>query len=211
MLVAGLKPSSPAAEQYRSLRSRISQAAQSPRAIQITSPGHHDGKSITALNLALTMAQEFQRRVVVVDADLRRPTLHQLLGLPAGPGLVDLLTGRVSLAEALIELPEYHLTVLRAGGSYDHPAEMLGSAPMRRLMDTLRTEFDRIVIDSAPAIVTDPGAIAPLADGLVLVVREGVTSKPAIARAVSSLGGARLLGIVFNASSAPQPSYAARS
>ena len=74
--------------------------------------------------------------MLVVDADLRRPTVHQLLGLPAGPGLVDLLTGRVSLVEALIELPDYRLTVLRAGGSYDHPAEMLGSAPMRRLMDT---------------------------------------------------------------------------
>jgi len=211
LLVSALTPSSPAAEQYRSLRSRISQAAQSPRVIQITSPGHHDGKTVTALNLALTMAQEFQRRVLVVDADLRRPMIHQLLGLPPGPGLVDLLTGRVPLAEALIELPDYHLTVLRAGGSYDHPAEMLGSAPMRRLMDSLRTEFDRIVIDSAPAIVADPGAVAPLADGLVLVVREGVTSKPAIARAVSSLGAARLLGMVFNESSAPQTTYSARS
>jgi receptor protein-tyrosine kinase/non-specific protein-tyrosine kinase len=212
LLVAGLAPSSSAAEQYRSLRSRIAQATHSPRVIQITSPGHNDGKTVTSLNLALTMAQEFQRRVLVVDADLRRPTVHQLLGLPPGPGLVELLTGRVPLAEALLELPDYHLTVLRAGSSYDHPAEMLGSAPMRRLMDTLRTEFDRIVIDSAPAIVADPGAVAALTDGVVLVVREGVTSRPAIARAVSSLGPTtRLLGMVFNESSATPPAYAARS
>jgi protein-tyrosine kinase len=210
LLIAGLAPSSPAAEQYRSLRSRLTQSAQSPRVILITSPGHHDGKTVTSLNLALTLAQEFQRRVLVIDADLRRPSVHQLLGLPPGPGLVDLLTGRVPLADALVELPDYHLTVLRAGSSYDHPAEMLGSAPMRRLMDTLRTEFDRIVIDTAPAIVADPGAVAALADGLVLVVRAGVTTKPAIARAVSSLGAARLLGMVFNESPAPQPTYAAR-
>jgi protein-tyrosine kinase len=210
LLVAGLAPSSPAAEQYRSLRSRITQMAQSPRVIQITSPGHHDGKTVTALNLALTMAQEFQRRVLVIDTDLRRPSVHQLLGLPPGPGLVDLLTGRVPLGDALIELPEHHLTVLRAGASYDHPAEMLGSAPMRRLMDSLRTEFDRIVIDSAPTLVSDPGAVAALADGLVLVVRAGVTTKPSISKAVSTLGGARVLGMVFNESTTTQPTYAAR-
>ena len=179
--------------------------------IQITSPGHRDGKTVTALNLALTMAQEFQRRVLVIDADLRRPCVHELLGLPPGPGLVDLLTGRVPLAEALIELTDYHLTVLRAGGPYDHPAEMLGSAPMKRLMDSLRSEFDRIVIDSAPTVVVDPSAVATLADGLVLVVREGLTTRPSIARAVSSLGAARLLGMVFNESTAPQPTYTARS
>ena len=91
------------------------------------------------------MAQEFQRRVLVMDTDLRRPGVHELLGLPPGPGLVDVLTGAATLEEALVEIPEYHLTVLRAGRTYDRPAEMLGSAPMRRLVDTLRTQFDRIV------------------------------------------------------------------
>jgi protein-tyrosine kinase len=211
ILVATSQPASPAAEQYRSLRSRISRAQsdQAMQVIQITSPGGHDGKTVTALNLALTMAQEFQRRVLIVDTDLRRPAVHEMLGLPPGPGLVDVLTGDASLEDALIEIPDYRLTVLRAGRTYDRSAEMLGSAPMRRLMDTLRSEFDRIIVDSAPTTVTDPVAVLTLADSVILVVREGTTTKPAIARAVSSLGTKKLLGMVFNASTAPQqPHYA---
>jgi protein-tyrosine kinase len=204
ILVAALEPLSPAAEQYRSLRSRITQAENGTalRVIQITSPGKNEGKTVTALNLALTMAQEFQRRVLVVDADLREPRVHDFLGLPPGPGLVDVLTGTAGLEEALIEIPEYHLTVLRAGRTYERPAEMLGSGPMRRLIDTLRTRFDRIVIDSAPAVVSDPGAYSPLVDSLLLVVRASSTTKPAIAHAISTLASPKLLGLVFNESGA---------
>jgi protein-tyrosine kinase len=205
VLVAALRPLSPAAEQYRSLRARLAQAenGHALRVIQITSPGKNDGKTITALNLALTMAQEFQRRVLVLDADLRQPRVHHFLGLEPGPGLVDVLTGSATLEDALVEIPEYHLTVLRAGRPYDRPAEMLGSGPMRRLVDALRTEFDRIVVDSAPATVSDPGAVAPLVDGSLLVVRASSTTKPAIARAIGTLGASTLLGLVLNESVAP--------
>jgi protein-tyrosine kinase len=205
LLVAALQPFSSAAEQYRSLRGRIGQAedGQPLRVLQVTSPAKGDGKTVTALNLALTMAQEFQRRVLILDADLRHPRVHELLGLEPGPGLVDVLTGSATLDDALIEIPEYHLTVLRAGRAYERPAEMLGSGPMRRLVDTLRTQFDRIVVDSAPAMVADPGALAPLADGLLVVVRASATTKPAIARALGTLASAKLLGLVFNESQAP--------
>jgi capsular exopolysaccharide synthesis family protein len=212
LLVAALEPLSIAAEQYRALRARISQAENSHplRVIQVTSPGKGDGKTVTALNLALTMAQEFQRRVLILDADLRQPRVHELLGLPPGPGLVDVLTGSATLEEAMIEIPEHHLTVLRAGRTYDRPAEMLGSGPMRRLVDVVRTQFDRIVVDSAPTVVSDPGAIAPLTDGLLLVVRASATSRPAISRAIATLASPKLLGLVFNESGAPmQESYAA--
>jgi capsular exopolysaccharide synthesis family protein len=205
VLVAAVQPLSPAAEQYRSLRSRIAQADNGTglRVIQISSPGRHDGKTITALNLALTMAQEFQRRVLMLDADLRQPRVHALLGLAPGPGLVDVLTGTATLEQTLVEIPDHHLTVLRAGAAYGRPAEMLGSGPMRRLVDSLRTQFDRIIVDSPCADVADPGAIAPLVDGLLLVVRASVTTKPAIARAVSALSSPKLLGLVFNESEAP--------
>ena len=159
---------------------------------------------MTTLNLALTMAQEFQRRVLVIDADLRRPRVHALLGLAPGPGLVDVLTGAASLGEALVAIPEHNLTVLPAGRPHDRPAELLGSAPMRRLIDTLRSQFDRIVIDSPPALVSDPAAIAPLVDRMLLVVRAGSTTRPAIARAISALGSPKLLGLVFNESGASQ-------
>jgi capsular exopolysaccharide synthesis family protein len=208
VLIAAFDPLSAAAEQYRSLRGRIGRAesTQPLRVIQITSPGESDGKTVTALNLALTMAQEFQQRVLVMDTDLRRPGVHELLGLSPGPGLVDVLTGTATLEEALVEIPEYRLSVLRAGRTYDRPAELLGSAPMRRLVDSLRAQFDRIVIDSAPATVTDPIAVAALADTLVLVVRAGATTKPAITRAIQALGAGKLLGLVFNASGSPQQS-----
>jgi capsular exopolysaccharide synthesis family protein len=204
LLVAALDPLSLAAEQYRSLRSRIGRAegGQAIRVLQVTSPGTSDGKTVTSLNLALTMAQEFQRRVLVIDADLRRPRVHALLGLAPGPGLVDVLTGAASLGEALVAIPEYNLTVLPAGGPYDRPAELLGSAPMRRLIDALRSQFDGIVIDSPPAMVSDPAAVAPLVDRLLLVVRAGSTTRPAIARAISALGSPKLLGLVFNESGA---------
>jgi capsular exopolysaccharide synthesis family protein len=213
LLVAALDPLSPAAEQYRSLRSRIGQAetGQAIRVIQVTSPGKHDGKTITSLNLALTMAQEFQRRVLVIDGDLRQPRIHARLGLPPGPGLVDVLTGGAALHEALVEMPDHRLTVLRAGRPCERPAEMLGSAPMRRLIDTLRTQFDRVVIDSSPALVSDPVAVASLADRVLLVVRAGMTTRPSIARAIAMLGPSKLLGLVFNESAAPPAPYRQRA
>ena len=103
-LVAALAPQSLAAEQYRSLRTRIKRAenGRAVRAIVITSPNKGDGKSLTAANLALTMAQEFQQRVLLVDADLRRPAVHRLFGAPDGPGLSDVLMGAAELDEALV-------------------------------------------------------------------------------------------------------------
>jgi capsular exopolysaccharide synthesis family protein len=209
LLVAALDPLSPAAEQYRSLRTRIGQveSGQAIRVIQVTSPGKHDGKTLTSLNLALTMAQEFQRRVLVIDGDLRTPRVHECLGLPPGPGLVDVLTGSAALEEALVEIPDHRLTVLRAGRACERPAEMLGSAPMRRLVDTFRTQFDRVVIDSSPALVSDPVAVASLVDRVLLVVRAGVTTRPSIARTIGAFGPSKLLGLVFNDSAEPQAQY----
>jgi capsular exopolysaccharide synthesis family protein len=167
------------------------------------------------VNLALTMAQEFQRRVLILDADLRQPKVDVLLGLPPGPGLVDVLTGAASIEEAMIEIPEHHLTVLRAGRPYERPAELIGSGPMRRLVDSLRTQFDRIVVDSAPTTVADAGAVAPMSDGVLLVVRASSTTTPAISRAIATLtSSSKLLGLVFNESGAPvqdQYAYAARA
>ncbi len=157
-LVAALAPHSLAAEHYRSLRTRIKHAEQgrAVRAIVITSPAKGDGKSLTAANLALTMAQEFQQRVLLVDGDLRRPSIHHLFGLNDGPGLADVLMGAADLDQVLVTVPEHHLTILPAGAPPGHPAELLGSASMRRVLDTLRTRFDRILMDMPP--------VEPLAD-----------------------------------------------
>jgi hypothetical protein len=127
-LVAALAPTSLAAEQYRSLRTRLKRAesGRSVRTIAVTSPSKGDGKSLTAANLALTMAQEFQNKVLLIDCDLRRPSVHQLFGLNDGPGLGDVLMNVAELDHALVSLPEYHLTVLPAGLPPSHPAELLG-------------------------------------------------------------------------------------
>jgi len=202
-LVAALAPQSLAAEQYRSLRTRIKRAenGRALRAIVVTSPNKGDGKSLTAANLAVTMAQEFQQRVLLIDCDFRRPSVHRLFGIPEGPGLTDVLMGGVELNQALVNVENHHLTLLPAGATPSHPAELLGSAAMRRVLDTLRTRFDRILIDMPPvAPLADLHILAPMADGLLMIVRAGVTPKPAIERALAGLDMSKVLGLVLNES-----------
>jgi capsular exopolysaccharide synthesis family protein len=200
-LVAALAPRSLAAEQYRSLRTRVRQAenGRSMRTIIITSPGKGDGKSLTAANLSLTMAQEFQPRVLLLDADLRRPSIHTLFGMSETPGLADVLMGGASLEDALAHIEDHHLSILPAGLPPTHPAELLGSAAMRRTLDTLRTRFDRIVIDMPPVEpLADVHILTPLADAVPMIVRAGLTEKPAIDRALHGLDIAKVLGLVLN-------------
>lgn len=199
-LVAAIAPHSAVAEQYRAIRARIThEEGASLRTVMVTSPGNGEGKSITAANLGLAMAQEFQRQVVLVDADLRSPSVASLFGLENGPGLSDVLAGEATLEEALVYLPDFRLTVLPAGAAPQFPTELLGSAAMRRAMDTLRARFDRVLLD-LPAVMplADAGTVAPLADGVVMVVRAGVTQRPALDQALASLEGTRVLGVVLN-------------
>jgi capsular exopolysaccharide synthesis family protein len=200
-LVAALAPRSIAAEQYRSLRTRVRQAenGRALRTIIITSPGKGDGKSLTAANLSLTMAQEFQPRVLLLDADLRRPSLHSLFGISETPGLSDVLMGGATIDEALVHVEDHHLSILPAGLPPTHPAELLGSAAMRRTLDTLRTRFDRIIIDMPPVEpLADVHILTPLADALLMIVRAGLTEKPAIDRALHGLDVSKVLGLVLN-------------
>jgi capsular exopolysaccharide synthesis family protein len=200
-LVAAGAPQSLAAEQYRSLRTRVQRAenGRAFRTIIVTSPNKGDGKSLTAGNLALTMAQEFQQRVLLLDADMRRPSVHRLFGISETPGLSDVLMGGATLDEALVSLSEYRLTVLPSGIIPTHPAELLGSAAMRRVLDTLRSRFDRILVDMPPvAPLADVAIASPLMDGVLMIVRAGVTPKPAIERALSGLDMSKVLGLVLN-------------
>jgi capsular exopolysaccharide synthesis family protein len=204
LLVAAVEPFSAAAEQYRSLRTRIAQLdGDSPRQVlAITSPARGDGKTLTVLNLALSMAQEFDRRTLLVDADLRHARLHTLLGIPREPGLVDVLSGATTIDEALVTLPGYRLQVLPAGKLHTQPTELLGSNPMRRLLDGLRRHFDRVVIDTAPAQSADTGALECCFDGALVVVRAGRTTRASIERALSAIPPAKLVGMVLNDSRA---------
>jgi capsular exopolysaccharide synthesis family protein len=200
-LLAALSPSGTAAEQYRALRTRIvhSETGGPVNVVLITSPGRGDGKSLTAANLGLAMAQEYQQRICVVDADFRSPQQRRLFGLPETPGLADVLLCRATIEEAVIELEEHHISVLPAGSPSAHPAELFGTTTMRRTIETLRSRFDRIVIDSPAATpLADVGILAPLVDSVVLIVRAGYTSKPAIHDAIAAIDAAKLLGVVLN-------------
>lgn len=203
-MVAALQPFSPAAEQFRTLRTRIAQveSAGQRRVILVTSPGEGDGKTVTVANLALTMAQEFQRQVLLIDADLRNARLHECLGIAREPGLSDVLAGQASLDDALVSLSEYRVIALPAGTPHGRPTELLSSEPMRRLVENLGRRFDRVVIDSTAAHFADAGVLEPLVDGVLLVVRAGRTSRPAVARAIGLVPRAKLLGLVLNDSRA---------
>jgi protein-tyrosine kinase len=200
-LVAAIAPHSAVAEQYRAMRTRITHhEGEAPiRTIMVTSPGGGEGKSVTAANLALTMAQEFQRRVVLVDADLRGPSVHALFGLDGAPGLAEVLAGEATLDEALVYLPDVRLTVLAGGATPQFPTELLGSASMRRTIDTLRARFDRVLLD-LPAVMplADVRTVAPIADGVVMVVRAAVTQRPALDQALAALEESKVLGVVLN-------------
>lgn len=209
-LVAANAPQSLAAEQYRLLRTRVTRAenGRAFRAVIVTSPNKGDGKSLTAANLALTMAQDTQQRVLLLDADLRRPSIHRLFGLSETPGLSDILMGGATLEEALVAVPEHRLTVLPSGLIPTQPAELLGSTGMRRVLETLRSRFDRILIDMPPvAPLADVAIASTMADGVLMIVRAGVTPKPAIERALSGIDAAKVLGLVLNDAGASGTNY----
>jgi capsular exopolysaccharide synthesis family protein len=204
-LITAISSSGLAGEQYRALRTRIlhSDNGSAVNVVLVTSPGRGEGKTITTANLGLTMAQEYQRRICVMDADMRHPQLHRMFGIPQGPGLSDVLSGDAPLEDALITIEEQQITLLPAGRPPARPAELLGTTAMRRTLEALRSQFDRVVID-APATMplADVGILTPLVDSVVLVVRAASTSKPAIHDAVASIDGTKLLGIVLNEAAA---------
>jgi capsular exopolysaccharide synthesis family protein len=200
-LVAAIAPHSQVAERYRALRARVAQREElSPlRVIAITSPGTGEGKSVTAANLAIAMAQDYQRSILLLDADLRTPVVHSLFGISDRPGLSEVLSGEATLDQALIALPELRLTVLPAGAIPEYPSELLGSAAMRRTIDTLRMRFDRVVVDLPGVLpLADVRTVAPMIDGVVLVVRAGVTHRPAVDEALTTFDQQKVLGLVLN-------------
>jgi len=210
-LVAASAPQSLAAEQYRLLRTRVTRAenGRAYRSIIVTSPNKGDGKSLTAANLALTMAHDTQLRVLLLDADLRRPSIHRLFGISETPGLSDILMGGASIDEALVSVPNQRLTLLPSGLIPTQPAELLGSAGMRRVLEALRGRFDRILIDMPPvAPLADVAIASTMADGVLMIVRAGVTPKPAIERALSGIEAGKVLGLVLNDAGASGSDYA---
>ncbi|HWP34654.1 MAG TPA: CpsD/CapB family tyrosine-protein kinase, partial [Thermodesulfobacteriota bacterium] len=201
-LVAFSRPRSLAAEQYRAIRTQLATFSRTTpiRTMAITSALAGEGKTTTAANLALTLAQEVGRRVCLVDADLRSPQVHTLFGLAPRDGLADVLRRRAELDAALLPTPINDLWLLTAGHLPPNPAELLGSTAMREVLGRLRDTFDLVVVDTPPVVpLPDPAILAGLVDGVALVVLAGRTPRRLVDRALDRLHGATFLGFVLNA------------
>ena len=192
----------PLTEAFRGLRTNLQYMSvdDPPRAIVVTSPLPNDGKSFTAANLALTIAAAGQR-VILIDGDLRRPSVAALFGLPDEVGLSDVLAGRAKPEEVLQPgHPRYRLEVLAAGPIPPNPSEILGSERMRHLIDELSRDA-LVIIDSPPLLpVTDAAVLSTRADGALVVVSTGRTTHDMLGRALELLEKAKgkPLGIVLN-------------
>lgn len=190
-IVSATDSNSPIAEQYRILRTNIQQLGlkSSSKAMVVTSAVHGEGKSVTAINIAMTLARQENLRVVLVDADLRVGSIHKWLGLGKREhGLSEVLRSGGNLNGELVKLKEPPLTVLPAGSIPEHPAEMLESSSLKRLLATLKSQFDFIIIDAPPILpVADPGILAAQTDGVLFVVRAGKTQRKTVVQAQSLL------------------------
>lgn len=195
-------PNSPEAEHIRSIRSALAVAAEGRQAkvIQVSSPEPGDGKTTLVANLAIAEAQA-GKRVLLIDADMRRPCLHKLFRVPHVPGLSEVLMGSIAISSAARNSPVDGLTLLTAGTPPVNPAEMLSSSRWLKLVRELRPEFDLILVDSPPLLaVSDPCEIARQVDGLLLVMRLGKNRRPAAIRTRELIHSHNLplLGVVAN-------------
>lgn len=196
------EPTSVISEAFRSLRTAVlfSTPGAPPKVILLTSATSGEGKSVTSLNLAATLA-ESGSRVLLIDADLRRPTCHRSLGTGNARGLSSFLSGQATLAEVVVPLERPHLDFLAAGPTPPNPAELVGSARMREALAGLRAEYEFVIIDSPPVVpVTDGVVLSREADAVVLVVKGHDTPLELVRRARDQLGvaNAHLIGAVIN-------------
>jgi polysaccharide biosynthesis transport protein len=211
-LVTKSRPRSQMAESYRALRTSLllTFAGGPPKVILITSALPEEGKTTTSVNSAIVLAQK-GTRVLLIDADLRRPSIHKTFGMGPKLGLSNVLTGTASLQETIIPsmvLPD--LFILPAGTPPPNPAELLASTKMKNILEQLRKHYDHIVIDSPPTLsVTDAVVMSTGADAVVLVIHSGHTTKPALRRARDILlqVNARVCGVLVNAVDLNSPDY----
>lgn len=201
-LITATNPRSPVAEAYRQLRTNIqfSSLDRPIKTLLVTSTSPEEGKSTTLANLAITMAQA-DRRVILVDCDLRRPVLHQLFRVGNGVGLTTVVANRDAqeIPFAPTEVPG--LLLLPSGPLPPNPSELLGSNRMAEVIEQLKQQADYVLFDSPPiVVVTDAAVLASKVDGVILVIRAGKTKREYAQRAKAMLDkvNANLLGVVLN-------------
>ena len=211
-LVTQSRPQSQMAESYRALRTSLllTSLGAPPKVILVTSALPQEGKTTTSINTAVVLAQK-GTRVLLIDADLRRPSIHKTLGMGPKTGLSNVLTGNATLQQTIVRsniLPT--LFVLPAGPPPPNPAELLASSNMKDVLAELREQYDHIVVDTPPTLsVTDAVVMSTRADAVVLVIRSGQTTKQALRRSRELLMqvNARIAGVLLNAVDLSSPDY----
>ncbi|MBU9723068.1 MULTISPECIES: CpsD/CapB family tyrosine-protein kinase [Bacillaceae] len=193
---------SPIAEQFRTLRTNIQFASVDKiiRKIMVTSSTPGDGKSTTIANLGIVLAQQ-EKRVLIVDSDLRKPTVHFTFQLPNQTGLTSVLTKQSTFDDAVLETAVPFLEVLTSGPVPPNPSELLGSKSMKDFVKEIEGAYDYILFDAPPVnVVTDPQILAENCDGVILVIRSGKTEVESAQKALDSLKKveANVLGVVLN-------------
>jgi capsular exopolysaccharide synthesis family protein len=210
-LAAYHRPTSPEAEAYRGLRTALyfSTRGELHKVIQITSPNMGDGKTTLAANLGIAIAQS-GKRVVIVDADMRRPRLHALFGVLPEAGLSSVIAGDAQLSAAVADTGIERLSLLACGPRPANPAELLSLPRFEQVLAELRDQFDFVIVDTPPLLaVTDPCVVASKVDGVLMAVRLGKNERPAAERAREILFAlhANVLGVIVNGVGAGPGNY----
>jgi protein-tyrosine kinase len=189
-----------AVEQYRRLAAVLHHAQNDTglRVVMVTSALPGEGKTLTAANLALTLSESYQRRVLLIDADLRRPSVHQLFALPSLSGLTDGLRSVEDRKLTLVEVSP-RLTVLPAGRPDPDPMSVLTSSRMKYVLDEARQKFDWVIVDTPPVgLMPDAHLLAAMVDGALLIVGAGMSPHRTVAKAADVIGRDRIVGVVLN-------------
>jgi capsular exopolysaccharide synthesis family protein len=192
-----------AVEQYRKLAASLhhAQTQHGTKVVMMASTLAGEGKTLTATNLALTLSESYRRRVALIDGDLRRPTVHDMFGLPNVSGLNDVLQANGDNACEIFEVSPY-LSVLTAGRPNPDPISGLTSERMRQLVKAAAAEFEWVILDTPPVgILPDANLMASMVDVVVLIVAAGRTSYRLVHRTVETLGRNRIFGVVLNRAS----------
>jgi capsular exopolysaccharide synthesis family protein len=196
-----LQPDSYVAEQFRALRGRIDAiASQRPiRTVSVTSAFPGEGKTTCSVNLAIVTSMSLERRILLIDCDLRRPKIHQSLSLRPEAGLAEVLTGEATVDDAIVRADGIDLDVLAVRGRPSNPSELLSSPEMGNLMETVSGRYDRVILDTPAALgLPDAKIVSDLCDGMVMVVRADKTGQTEIQAVLEILDRRRILGMLIN-------------
>jgi protein-tyrosine kinase len=199
-LVLGRNMPAAAVEQYRKLAAGLhhAQAQRGTKVVMMASTLAGEGKTLTATNLALTLSESYRRRVALIDADLRRPTVHDMFGLPNVSGLNDVLDAHGDSTCEIFDVTSY-LSVLTAGRPNPDPIGGLTSERMRQLVAAAAQEFEWVIIDTPPVgLLPDANLLASMVDTVVLIVAAGRAQYRLVHRTVEALGRERIFGVVLN-------------